>query len=270
MSDRIASDVQFGVVPTWLLLSGVSGHAVHVYAVLWGVHAHGATGKGAWPGRALLASECGVATKTIDRAIEELKAAGALRTEPRYDRRGRTSNAYILVLTTPQTLQVVDTSDDHPSVVDTGDQGVVDTRVQGTRPRRTRQVRPTVRERAKEEPTEYGKDAREAVGVYCDARKAAGLPTDRAECGKLARHLIACRRDGWSQDLCFEAARAFAASKRAVVYFHEWVASVFNAQGAAEHAALKAEPFDRDAFLALLTKAHAEAERGAILAPRVN
>lgn len=88
---------------------------------------------------------------------------------------------------------------------------------------------------------EYGEEAREAVALYVDLRTAARLSTPRPDCGKLARHYMIARRNGWSRELALQAIRRIATSKRATVFFREWCATVFNADTAAEYEARKAD-----------------------------
>lgn len=109
--------------------------------------------------------------------------------------------------------------------------------------------------------SKYGMDAKTVVDEYVAVRARAGLETDQRSPGQLATQVMRCRDRGWSLELCLEAVRTFGTSRRAVVFFDEWVASVFNAQTAREHAAVKASdvPMTRAEYEALLEKARAAA-----------
>jgi hypothetical protein len=82
-ADVYAADGYFAVIPEWVLDSGISSRAVHLYALLRR-YADQRTGM-AHPSRKTLAGRLGVSDeKTVDRATEELVAVGAIRVRPRY------------------------------------------------------------------------------------------------------------------------------------------------------------------------------------------
>lgn len=89
----VSSDVRFAVVPEWLLDDDVSDRAVRLYAVL-ARHADKETGD-AHPSRRRLAARCRCSADSIDRALKELVAVGAVSVEHRYSDDGDlTSNHY--------------------------------------------------------------------------------------------------------------------------------------------------------------------------------
>lgn len=105
-ADVYAEDGYYAVIPEWVLDSGVSSRAVHLYAVLRR-YADQRSGL-AHPSRKTLADRVGVKDeKTVDRALEELAevgavshfgrwltAAGEVVYEPVEGHVGRTSNGY--------------------------------------------------------------------------------------------------------------------------------------------------------------------------------
>jgi len=93
---NVRSDIgQFALVPLWLITSGVSSNAVHVYAMLLAKFAD-REGK-AWPSRASLGELTGMSVASIDRALAELGEKGALIKERRSrDDGGQGSNIYTL------------------------------------------------------------------------------------------------------------------------------------------------------------------------------
>lgn len=124
------------------------------------------------------------------------------------------------------------------------------------------EVRTEVRRGRAALSNKYGKDAQQAVIAYCKARREAGLEVARSECGKLARHFMTMRSEGWDQEIALAAVRAYAATQRSPLYFREWVFQTFHRQGEEEHARRKAEPpMAREAFFALLDRAAEVARR---------
>ncbi len=92
--DRLKADAYFAVVPEWVIDS-VSPRALQVYAYLRR-YANYET-LVAWPSRKTLAERCNCGATTIKRAVQELRDAGAITTEPRFDETGeQTSNLYWL------------------------------------------------------------------------------------------------------------------------------------------------------------------------------
>lgn len=93
--------VQFGRVPLWLYRVDVSHRAIVVYGLMaarWANrHDHSLTVY-----RQTIADELRMSTKTVERAIRELRAAGAIRVEAQYKRDGwRTNNRYVLAFESP-------------------------------------------------------------------------------------------------------------------------------------------------------------------------
>ena len=89
---------RFAIVPEWVIDAGVSDCAFRLYAVLL---RYGQTSGQRMPGRALLAARLHKSTDTVDRALKELVAAGAVVIERR--RRGRVNltNRYHLMSSPP-------------------------------------------------------------------------------------------------------------------------------------------------------------------------
>lgn len=84
----------FAIIPEWLIYHpSVSDRAIRLYATL---HRHEGA-EGAYPSRARLASLLNCSLPSVDRAIDELRAAGALIISSRQrDDGGNTSNLYTL------------------------------------------------------------------------------------------------------------------------------------------------------------------------------
>ena len=82
----LAADSTFSVVPTWVLDAAVSASAVRLYAVL----ARYANSAGTcWPSRRTLAARMQVrSADTVDRALRELVAVGAVTVQHRRDESG--------------------------------------------------------------------------------------------------------------------------------------------------------------------------------------
>ncbi len=99
----VVSDVgQFAMVPTWLLMSGVSDRAVRLFAFLGGKYANFKSGEAVATRRAL-ANDLGCSVSSADRAIDELTKARALVVTQRQGAHGDfISNIYKLRITTPE------------------------------------------------------------------------------------------------------------------------------------------------------------------------
>lgn len=97
-------DIQFAMVPMWLLECGASLAAIGVFAAL-GKYAN--NGK-AWPGRRRLAADVKVSTGTVDRALKELRLCGAITICGRRREDGSTtSNEYQLHVSKPAELTLM-------------------------------------------------------------------------------------------------------------------------------------------------------------------
>lgn len=89
----ITDTAPFAMVPEWLL-AACNSRAVHLYALL---HRYAGKNGGAYPGRRTLAKQLACSPTSVDRAVAELKAAGALRTKPRVRPDGsQSTNDYVL------------------------------------------------------------------------------------------------------------------------------------------------------------------------------
>jgi len=102
----ITADNHFAAIPYWILELGLSSSAVHLYAVL--IRFSNWTSHQGYPSRARLAKCMKVSIKTVDRAKDELIAAGVLI----YERRHNKSNHYT-VITAKRGSDKNDTTSDH-------------------------------------------------------------------------------------------------------------------------------------------------------------
>jgi len=77
---KISTDVgRFAILPEWLLDSGVSPRALHLWAVLAAKYAD--RDGVAWPSRRTIAEGMSTGVRTVDRALKELVAIQAVRVE---------------------------------------------------------------------------------------------------------------------------------------------------------------------------------------------
>ncbi len=89
---QLVVEERFAIVPEWLLDAEISDCAVRLYAVLL---RYGNSSGARMPGRATLARRLRKrSTDTVDRAMRELVAVGAVRVEHRYAGRQRLTNRY--------------------------------------------------------------------------------------------------------------------------------------------------------------------------------
>ena len=94
MASTATTDLPFAIVPEWLIDADVSDRAFRVYALL--ARYADSDGSGAIPGRKRMAQRLGCSVDTIDRAVAELLACGAIEREHRYVEGRQTSNAYVV------------------------------------------------------------------------------------------------------------------------------------------------------------------------------
>ena len=100
MTRKLASQAgPFALIPAWVLDSGISSKAVHLYAVL-ARHADADTHT-AFPSRARLAQRMHCSLPTVDAAVKELVEAGALAVERRKNGKENLSNLWTIVLVRP-------------------------------------------------------------------------------------------------------------------------------------------------------------------------
>lgn len=102
MSDESELEVEerFAIVPEWLLDADISDCAVRLYAVLL---RFGQSSGARMPGRSTLARRLRKkSTDTVDRAMRELVALGAVAVEHRYDGPQRLTNRYLVRTSRPR------------------------------------------------------------------------------------------------------------------------------------------------------------------------
>jgi biotin operon repressor len=97
MTTTIKSETKFALIPDWVIDLDISSTAFRLYAVL-AKYADNQTHQ-AFPSRETLADRLKCSVKTVERAVQELEAAGAIRKESR----GRYhSTLYTLVMSRPR------------------------------------------------------------------------------------------------------------------------------------------------------------------------
>jgi len=94
MNDHITADLRFSIIPEWLLDSELSDRAIRVYSVL-ARYADNETLQ-AYPSRETLAKRCHCHWRSVDRAIDELVAFGAVTKTHRKNGDSYQSNLYTL------------------------------------------------------------------------------------------------------------------------------------------------------------------------------
>jgi hypothetical protein len=102
---QLVVEERFAIVPEWLLDADVGDCAVRLYAVLL---RYGNSSGARMPGRATLARRLRKkSTDTVDRAMHELVAVGAVRVEHRYAGRQRLTNRYHVRTSRPESSKRV-------------------------------------------------------------------------------------------------------------------------------------------------------------------
>lgn len=97
---RITADNYFSIIPEWVLYSDITATAVRLYATLQR-YADKDTGE-CHPSRATLAAKCNCTVKSIDRALAELIAIGAVKKRQRVSVNGDLTSNHYQVITVPQ------------------------------------------------------------------------------------------------------------------------------------------------------------------------
>ena len=102
------ADNRFSIIPHWVIFSGITSNAIHLYAVLM-KYADNDTGV-AFPSRARLASDLSKSVDTIDRSAKELTELGALKITRRKRKGSKEnySNLYTLITAKPGQDEVPD------------------------------------------------------------------------------------------------------------------------------------------------------------------
>lgn len=92
---KVEADEYFAIIPEWVLYGDITASAVRVYAVL-NRYANSDTGK-CHPSRKSIAAKARIGLSTVDRAIDELVAFGAVTVRHQKSETGdHTSNEYTL------------------------------------------------------------------------------------------------------------------------------------------------------------------------------
>jgi hypothetical protein len=115
-ADQIETEVQFGIVPRWVIERAKDPRALQVFALLAAKYARG--DRTAYPSRATLARDLACSTKSIDRAITALLNIQALTIAKRKSTGRYPSNLYTLRHADPLN-QWTPVSSGHPCPVDT-------------------------------------------------------------------------------------------------------------------------------------------------------
>lgn len=98
---ELTADIYYAIIPEWVLYADISANAVRLYGVLRR-HADKSDGT-CHPTRARLAVLCRFSRATVDRALDELVAAHAIRVINRKTEKGDyTSNQYVVLSSPPR------------------------------------------------------------------------------------------------------------------------------------------------------------------------
>jgi hypothetical protein len=95
---RVRVEVEFAIIPIWLLTADVSAQAVRIYGVLARL---GYKGQVPHPSHKDLGETARCSTATVRRALAELADLGAIEVQERIDGRGRDSNGYVVKVNRP-------------------------------------------------------------------------------------------------------------------------------------------------------------------------
>lgn len=97
---RLKNEVNFCIIPEWILLADISPNAVRLYGIL---NRYAGKSRKATPSRATLAEHLRKSVRTVDSLIDELEGIQAIEVRKRMSRAGDpTSNEYLLKVTAPK------------------------------------------------------------------------------------------------------------------------------------------------------------------------
>jgi hypothetical protein len=99
MQDEVTTDLRFSIVPHWIIKHDISDRALRLYSVLAGF-ADSETNQ-AFPGRTRLSKDLRCSLKSVDRAVSELEAIGAIRKKQRVKDGHYQSSLYTVVRIDP-------------------------------------------------------------------------------------------------------------------------------------------------------------------------
>jgi helix-turn-helix protein len=96
---RVKVEVEFAIVPIWLITADISAQAVRIYAVLARLAYR--SSRTPTPSYKELAETVRCSLATARRAVGELATLGAIEVEKRVDGRGQDSNGYVVKVSRP-------------------------------------------------------------------------------------------------------------------------------------------------------------------------
>jgi hypothetical protein len=96
---KVTANEHFALIPEWVLYADISSAAKVVYCVL---HRYANSDGKCFPSRKSISGKAGIGLSTLDRAIDELVALGAVKVARRTNESGSpTSNEYTVILNRP-------------------------------------------------------------------------------------------------------------------------------------------------------------------------
>ena len=99
---RVSAEERFAIVPEWVLFADISAQAIRLYAVL---ARYADQSNRANPSRRAIAERMHCSRDTVDRALRELQAIGAVQVVPQISEHGDpTSNLYVLAVRPPSRM----------------------------------------------------------------------------------------------------------------------------------------------------------------------
>ena len=193
---KLDTDVRWAQVPEWVVTAPISDRAVRLYALL---ARRANSDSQAFPSRKYLALNMHCSSKSVDRAMEELLAIGAVTKQKQYHDSRQTVNLYTLRAMggTPVTRGG-----------DTGDEGEGDTRVPQNESHKNESHRTTLADKPQESSTKNKDNLFEVIAEACGISLTGMTRSARGQLNKAAKEL---REVGATEEQVRHKAKAYRA-----------------------------------------------------------
>ena len=174
---KLDTDVRWAQVPEWVVTAPISDRAVRLYALL---ARRANSDSQAFPSRKYLAVNMHCSSKSVDRAMEELLAVGAVTKQKQYQDSRQTVNLYTLRAMggTPVTKGG-----------DTGDEGEGDTRVPQNESHKNESHRSTLADKPPESSTKKKDNLFETIAEVCGISLTGMTRSSRGQLNKAVKEL---------------------------------------------------------------------------------
>ena len=174
---KLDTDVRWAQVPEWVVTAPISDRAVRLYALL---ARRANSDSQAFPSRKYLAVNMHCSSKSVDRAMEELIAVGAVTKQKQYQDSRQTVNLYTLRAMGGTRVT---------RGGDTGDEGEGDARVAQNESHKNESHRTTLADKPQESPTKKRDTLFETIAEVCGISLTGMTRSSRGQVNKALKEL---------------------------------------------------------------------------------